>query len=331
MMIPETQTAVVITAAGGPDVLVPERVPVGMPGPGQVLIRVTAAGINRHDVHQRAGGRHSDGNAVPGLEVCGTVAALGNGVEGLPAGGRVMALVQGGGYGQYAVASSALTMPVPDELTDSEAAGIPEAVFTAWWNFFHLMSLGKDQFGLFHGGTSGVGHIALQAMSALGYKVLATAGSDGKVAAAKAFGAYAAFSYRDPDLAAKVMDATGGAGISALLDVSAGAHLEQDLKMMADDGQIAHLSGGGGAALAIPLRDVMAKRIRITGSLLRPLPLDRKVLVAESIRKEVWTLLGREVRPVIAQEFYFRDAAAAHRLMEANSHIGKIMLRVTHD
>ncbi|WP_407495722.1 NAD(P)H-quinone oxidoreductase [Pseudooceanicola sp. MF1-13] len=331
MQIPETQTAVIISEAGGPEVLVPAEVPVEAPGKGQVLIKVAAAGINRHDVHQRSAGRHADGKAIPGLEVSGTVVVIGPDVAGLAEGDRVMALVQGGGYGQYVVANAALVMPAPEALSDIEAAGFPEAAFTTWWNFFHLMSLREDQFALFHGGTSGVGHIALQAMSALGYRVIATAGSDEKVEACKGFGAFAAFSYKDADLADKVMNVTDGAGISALLDVSAGAHLEQDLKMMAPDGQIAHLSGGGGAALNIPLRDLMAKRVKITGSLLRPLPLDRKAAVAETIRKEVWPLLGTKVRPTIAQEFDFRDAAGAHRAMEANNHIGKIMLKVLHD
>ena len=331
MQHPKTQTAIVIKEAGGPEVLVTDQVPVEAPGSNQVLIRVSAAGINRHDVHQRAAGKHSDGKAIPGLEVCGTVVELGDGVSGISIGDRVMALVQGGGYGQYVIANAPLVMPAPDALSDVEAAGIPEAIFTTWWNFFNLMSLQKGQYALFHGGTSGVGHIALQAMSALGYDVIATCGSDNKIAAARDFGALAAFSYSDPDLVAKVMAATGGAGISALLDVSAGAHFEQDLQMMAPDGTIAHLSGGGGATINVPLRDIMAKRICITGSLLRPLPLERKAVVADMIRKDVWPLLGNRVRPTIAREFDFTRAAEAHRMMEENRHIGKIILKVSHD
>lgn len=326
--LPKTQTAVVITQAGGPEVLAAETVPVERPGPGEVAIKVRAAGINRHDVHQRAAGRHSDGRAVPGLEVCGIVVALGAGVKTLALGDRVVALLQGGGYGQYALANEALVLPAPDTLTDIEAAGLPEALFTSWWNYFNLMSLTKDQFALFHGGTSGVGHIALQAMSALGFRVIATAGTEEKVAASKSFGAFAALSYKDSDLAQKVMEATGGIGISALLDVSAGAHIAQDIAMMAPDGQIAHLSGGGGAALSVPLRDVMAKRVKITGSLLRPLPLARKAIVASQLRDEVWPLLGTKVRPTIAEVYDFTDAAGAHRAMERNDHIGKIMLEV---
>jgi putative PIG3 family NAD(P)H quinone oxidoreductase len=331
MKIPKTQTAVVIWAAGGPEVLIANEIPVETPDPGEILICVTAAGINRHDVHQRASGKHSDGRAVPGLEVCGTVAAIGSEVTGVVQGERVMALVPGGGYGQYVIAPASLVMPVPETLSDIEAAAIPEAAFTPWWNFFHLMSLQKGQFALFHGGTSGVGHIALQAMSALGYDVIATAGSADKVAACKEFGAMAAFSYNDPNLAAQVMDATNGAGISTLLDVSAGAHLAQDLAIMAPDGTMAHLSGGGGGTLDLPLRDLMAKRIRVTGSLLRPLPLDRKTQVADAIRREVWPLLGKSVRPSIAKIFQWTDASFAHAMMETGGHIGKIILNVTHD
>lgn len=331
MKIPKTQTAIVISAAGGPEVLMVDEIPVETPGPQEILICVTAAGINRHDIHQRASGKHSDGRAVPGLEVCGTVAATGSDVTRFAQGERVMALVPGGGYGEYVIAPAALVMPAPEALSDIEAAAIPEAAFTTWWNFFHLMSLQKGQFAMFHGGTSGVGHIALQAMAALGYDVIATAGSARKVAACSEFGAMAAFSYNDPDLAAKVMDVTNGVGISTLLDVSAGAHLAQDLALMAPDGTIAHLSGGGGATLDLPLRDLMAKRIRITGSLLRPLPMDRKTQVANTIRREVWPLLGTSVRPSIAKVFELNDAAAAHAMMEAGDHIGKIILSVAHD
>ena len=331
MPYPETQTAIIITEAGGPEVLVPRQVPVITPRAGQILIRVSAAGVNRHDIHQRAAGKHSDGQAIPGLEVCGTVIELGEGVSSVSLGDRVMALVQGGGYGQYVVANAPLVMPAPETLSDIEAAGIPEALFTTWWNFFNLMSLEKGQFALFHGGASGVGHIALQAMSALGYDVIATCGSEEKVAAARGFGARDAFSYSDPDLARKVMATTGGLGISTLLDVSAGAHFEQDLQMMAPDGTIAHLSGGGGASIEVPLRSLMAKRIRITGSLLRPLPLERKAVVADMIRKDVWPMLGNQVRPTIAHVFDFANAAEAHRAMEANKHIGKIMLNVVQE
>jgi NADPH:quinone reductase len=328
MLLPSRQIAIVIEEAGGPEVLKFADMAVPQPAEGQVVIQVAAAGINRHDVHQRTAGRHSDGLAIPGLEVCGKVVAQGKGVAQPALGERVMALVQGGGYSQFVVAHAVLSLPAPEELTDVEAAAIPEALFTTWWNFFGLMALERQQFALIHGGTSGVGHLALQAMSALGYKVIATSGSDRKVEAARRFGAVAAYSYAAPDLAERVLEATSGQGISALLDMSAGAHLKQDLEMMAPDGWIAHLSGGGGADLAVPLRTIMAKRIKLTGSLLRPLSIDRKAIVAGEIRRDVLPLLGTEVRPTIAAAFELAQAAAAHRMMEDGSHMGKIVLRV---
>ncbi|WP_375691311.1 alcohol dehydrogenase catalytic domain-containing protein [Pseudooceanicola sp. LIPI14-2-Ac024] len=209
---PHDMTAIVISGPGGPEVLQPTRMIVPRPGPGQVLIRVAAAGINRHDCLQRAAGVHHDGNPVPGLEAAGEVVACGPGVTGIAPGDRVMALLQGGGYAGFAVADAAVTLPVPEGLSLREAAALPEALFTAWWNFFGLMELRPDEFALIHGGTSGVGHIALQALSALGYRVVATAGSPQKIEAARGFGARAAVGYGDPELASKVLAATGGRG-----------------------------------------------------------------------------------------------------------------------
>lgn len=323
------QTAMIITAAGGPEVLQVAHMPLPRPGQHQVLIKVTAAGVNRHDCNQRAAGVHHDGNPIPGLEASGVVVQLGDDVTDVAVGDQVMALLQGGGYAQFALADTALVMKIPQSLNMDEAACIPEALFTAWWNFFGLMHLKRGEFALIHGGTSGVGHLALQALSALGYRVLATAGSDEKVKAATGFGAYAAFSYKDADLAAKVRDATGGAGISALLDMSAGAHIAADLEMMAPDGRIAHLSAGGGGMLQVLLKPLMAKRISITGSLLRPLALSCKAEIAELIRRDVLPLFDGRMRPTIASRFPLEDAAAAHREMEKGSHIGKILLHVS--
>lgn len=327
--MPMQQTAMIITAAGGPEVLQVAHMPLPRPGQHQVLIKVTAAGVNRHDCNQRAAGVHHDGNPIPGLEASGVVVQLGDDVTDVAVGDQVMALLQGGGYAQFALADTALVMKIPQSLNMDEAACIPEALFTAWWNFFGLMHLKRGEFALIHGGTSGVGHLALQALSALGYRVLATAGSDEKVKAATGFGAYAAFSYKDADLAAKVRDATGGAGISALLDMSAGAHIAADLEMMAPDGRIAHLSAGGGGMLQVLLKPLMAKRISITGSLLRPLALSCKAEIAELIRRDVLPLFDGRMRPTIASRFPLEDAAAAHREMEKGSHIGKILLHVS--
>lgn len=328
MSISSSQLAIEIASAGGPEVLKLIEHPIPEPGSRQVLIKVAAAGVNRHDCHQRANGTRHDGSGVPGLEVSGEVVGLGQQTTGLSLGDKVMALTQGGGYAQFVVADEALVMPKPEAMTFVEAAGVPEALFTSWWNFFGLMKFEPGEYALIHGGTSGVGHLALQAMSALGLKVFATAGSDEKVAAAKGFGAAAAFRYDDPDLAEKVLDASDGQGIGALLDMSAGAHLDQDLEMMAPDGRIAHLSGGGGKHLSVPLSKLMAKRIRIMGSLLRPLPLPMKASTAERIRRDVFPLLGKRVRPVVAHEFPLADAASAHREMEKNATVGKLVLTV---
>lgn len=327
MSIPKTQQAVIITAAGGPDVLQISTQPVPEPGVGQLLIKVEAAGVNRHDCNQRTTGPAYGGSLIPGLEVSGQVVAAGSGAEGR-IGEQVAALVQGGGYAEYVVADSALALSAPVGLNAVETAAIPEALFTAWFNFFTLMKLQKDEFALIHGGTSGVGHLALQAMSALGYRVIATCGTDDKCVAARKFGAIASFSYKDADLAHKVRDATGGQGIGALLDMSAGAHVAADLEMMAPGGRIAHLSGGGGKALTMPLRQIMAKQLWVTGSLLRPLAQAKKAVIAEQLHRDVWPLLGTSVRPAIAHEFSLAEAAASHAEMEKNSHIGKIMLVV---
>ncbi len=327
MTVPEFQQEVYITGSGGPEVLQVRQQPTPRPGPGKVLIKVAAAGVNRHDCNQRAQGAAHDGTLVPGLEVCGEVVMLGEGADAGLAGKRIMALVQGGGYAEYALADQALVLPAPDGLSNAEAAALPEALFTAWYNFFLLMKLDRDGFGLIHGGTSGVGHVALQAMSALGYRVLATAGTDEKVAAARSFGAFEAFNYNDSALADKAHSATGGHGIDALLDLSAGAHIDADLAMMASGGRIAHLSGGKGKAITVPLRNLMARQIWITGSLLRPLALARKTEVAEMLRRDVLPLIDQgAIRPHIAARFPLAEAWRAHHMMEQNSHIGKIVL-----
>lgn len=302
--------------------------PVPEPERGQILIKVSAAGVNRHDCLQRSAGRHPKGNRVPGLEASGVVVAVGAGVTEHKVGDRVMSLLQGGGYGEFALADVPVVLPVPQGLSDVEAAGIPEALFTAWWNFFGLMAMKPGETALIHGGASGVGHLALQALSALGYKVFATAGDPKKIEASKRFGAADAFDYDNPDLAQLVLKANDMHGIDALLDMSAGAHVEQDIDMMAVGGRIAHLSPGGGATLRLPLYKLMEKRVSVTGSLLRPLDLTLKAAVAKRLRREVLPLLGGAVRPHVHAVFGLGDAAEAHREMEQGGHIGKIILRV---
>ena len=326
--IPHQQDAIIITAAGGPEVLRLATLPVTVPGPGEVLIKVAAAGVNRHDCNQRRAGPEHDPNPVPGLEVAGEIVALGDGVPRSRLGERVTALTQGGGYAHYVAAASPLALPWPALLEPFEAAALPEALFTAWFNFFDVLRLRPGEQILIHGGTSGVASVAIQALAALDYAVFATCGSERKRAAALGFGARAAFDYNDAGLAGAVKAATGGRGVDLILDLSAGAHLAADLEMLAPDGRIGHLSAGGGKTLSIPLKTLMAKRISVTGSLLRPLDLRRKTAVAERLMRDVWPLIGAAVRPAIAAAFPLAEAADAHRAMEEADHIGKIVLTV---
>ena len=326
--IPQQQQAVLITAAGGPEVLRLGTVPVPVPGPEEVLIEIAAAGVNRHDCNQRRAGPQYDPNPVPGLEVAGTIVALGSDVPRSRLGERVAALTQGGGYAHYVTAASPLALPAPRSLSLVEAAALPEALFTAWFNFFDVLHLQPGERILIHGGASGVASLAIQALTATGYEVFATCGSDRKRAAALGFGARAAFDYNDVGLADQVKTATAGRGVDVILDVSAGAHLAADLEMLAPGGRIGHLSAGGGKELTIPLRTLMAKRISITGSLLRPLNLQRKAAVAERLLRDVWPLIGTAVRPAIAATFPLAEAADAHGTMDWNEHTGKIILKV---
>lgn len=285
--IPKHQQAVLITAAGGPEVLRLGTFPAPVPGPNKVLIEIPAAGVNRHDCNQRRAGPDYDPNPVPGLEVAGTIVAIGDGVPPSRLGERVAALTEGGGYAHYVTASSSLALPAPQSLSLFEAAALPEVLFTAWFNLFDVLHLQPGERVLIHGGTSGIASLAIPALTALGYEVFATCGSDRKRTTALGFGGRAVFDYNDVDLADQVKATTDGRGVDVILDVSAGAHLGADLEMLAQDGRIGHLSAGGGKDLAIPLRTLMAKRISVTGSLLRPLDLRRKATVAKRLLREV--------------------------------------------
>jgi NADPH:quinone reductase-like Zn-dependent oxidoreductase len=265
---------------------------------------------------------------VPRLEVAGAIVAVGSDVPESRLGEHVAALTQGRGYAHYVTAASPLALPAPQSLSLLEAAVLPEGLFTAWFNFFDVLRLQPGERVLIHGGASGVASLAIQALAAIGYEVFATCGSDRKRAAALGFGARAAFDYKDVGLADQVKAATGGRGVDVILDVSAGAHLAADLEMLAPDGRIGHLSAGGGNDLSIPLRTLMAKRISITGSLLRPLDLQHKTAVADRLEREVWPLIGKSLRPAIAAAFPLNEAANAHRAMEQADHIGKIVLTV---
>lgn len=329
MSLPSRHAAMHISAAGGPEVLALREVPVPQPRAGEVLVAVKAAGVNRHDCNQRRRGPSPAHCDIPGLEVAGTVVAIGDGVHDQCIGDSVCALTDGGGYGGYAIAQAAQALPVPAGLDLVHAAALPEAAFTVWHNFFRVADLQPAESVLLHGGTSGVGTLAIQVLTALGHPVLATCGTAEKCAAAERLGARRAFDYHDAGWVADVRDCTGARGVDVILDMSGGRHSLGNLDALARRGRLVHLSPGDGAAFSAPLRTLMAKELKITGSLLRPLSNAEKEQIAQALRATVWPLIvAGSVLPVVHAVLPLAQAAEAHRLMETGSHIGKLVLDV---
>jgi putative PIG3 family NAD(P)H quinone oxidoreductase len=304
-----------------------------IPGAGEVLIRVEAAGVNRPDVLQRQGRYPAPPGAsdVPGLEVAGTIAALGAGVHGWRVGDRVCALVAGGGYATLCVAPAPQCLPVPDSLTVVEAAALPETFFTVWTNVFERGRLQAGEGALFHGGSSGIGTTAIQLAVARGSRVFVTAGSDEKCRACEALGAERAINYRTEDFVAAVKAATGGRGVDLVLDIVGADYFARNVAVLATEGRLVEIGFMGGTASAtINLGDVLMRRLTITGSTLRARSIAEKGAIAAALRREVWPLLEQgRVKPVIDRTFPLAEAAAAHRLMESSAHVGKIVLVVT--
>lgn len=300
------------------------------PGAGEILIRVAAAGVNRPDVLQRRGRYPPPPGAsdIPGLEVAGTVASLGDGVQGWHVGDRVCALVAGGGYATLCVAPARQCLPVPASLDLVGAGAIPETFFTVWTNVFDRGRLQRGETALFHGGASGIGTTAIQLASARGARVFATAGSDEKCRACEALGAERGINYRSNDFVAVVKDLTGGRGVDLILDIVGGEYFPRNIAALAVDGRLVEIGFMGGTASAtIDLGEVLRRRLTITGSTLRGRSVEEKGAIADALRREVWPLLeeGR-VKPVVYRTFPLVEAAAAHRLMESSEHVGKIVL-----
>jgi NADPH2:quinone reductase len=323
--------AISIREPGGPDVLVPVDLPVPEPRPGEVLIRVAAAGVNRPDVLQRLG-RYSPPpgvSAIPGLEVAGTIVGTGPQVTSWATGDRVCALLAGGGYAEYCVAPAPQCLPVPEGLTPIEAAALPEVVFTVWTNVVERGRIGAGESILIHGGSSGIGTTAIQIARARGARVFATAGSEEKCAACVALGAERCINYRDTDFVGALRDATDGRGVDVVLDMVGGDYLQRNLDLLAQDGRLVQIGLLGGAKATFNLGIVMQKRLTITGSTLRPRPVEEKGRLAREVREHVWPLIaGRTVRVPVHATFPLEAAADAHRLMEASGHIGKLVLQV---
>lgn len=326
----ETMNAVEIGQPGGPEVLRPVVRPRPVAGPGEVLIRVQAAGVNRPDVLQRKGAYAPPPGVsdLPGLEVAGIVEVADN--KGRwSVGARVCALVAGGGYAEWCVAPAGQCLPIPDGLTYAEAAGLPETHFTVWSNVFDRAGLAPGESLLVQGGTSGIGVAAIQLAAALGNTVFATAGSDEKSRACEALGARRGINYRTEDFAAVIKSETGGRGVDVILDMVGGDYVPREIGCLADDGRLAIIALLGGAQAQVDLAAVLRRRLTITGSTLRPRSVEFKTAIASRLRSVVWPLIesGR-IRPTVHAVFPLARAAEAHALMESSTHIGKIVLAV---
>ena len=327
--IPETMTAIDPDAPGGPDVLVAVQRPVPKPGLGEVLVRVAAAGVNRPDVLQRKGGYPPPPGApsIIGLEIAGDVVAIGEGVDAALLGQPMCALVPGGGYADYCVASASICLPVPPVLSMIEAAAMPETLFTVWTNLFERAYAVEGDTVLVHGGTSGIGTMAIALGKLFGLTVIVTCGSDEKCTRAVEIGADHAINYKSADFVAEVWRITGGAGVNAVLDMVGGDYLPRNLQCLAEDGRHVSIAvlNGPKTELFIPL--VMMRRLTLTGSTLRPRSVTFKSLVAEELARTVWPHVeaGR-LKPVIDSVFPLADAASAHRRMDTGAHVGKIVL-----
>jgi NADPH2:quinone reductase len=329
MRLPSEMTYIRIDGFGPPEVLKPARMPVPAPGPGEVLIEVRAAGINRPDVLQRKGGYPPPPGAseVPGLEVAGRVAALGPGAGRFAVADEVCALLAGGGYAEYCTAPEAQTLPVPPGLDLVHAAAVPETFFTVWTNVFERGRLRAGETFLVHGGSSGIGTTAIQLARAFGARVLATVGGEAKQRACERLGAERAIDYRNEDFVAVAREATGGRGVDLILDMVGGSYVARNLEALAVEGRLVQIAWLEGAKVTANFTPLMTKRLTWTGSTLRPRSVEQKGAIARALEAEVWPLLAAgKVRPVIHRTFPLTEAAAAHALMETSTHIGKIVL-----
>jgi NADPH:quinone reductase len=336
LILPDKMNAVGFEAPGGPEVLRIEQIPVPVPGPGQVLVKVAYAGVNRPDVIQRQGNYPPPPGAspIPGLEIAGTVVAVGQGADGDGPlgpllGQQVCALVTGGGYADYCLAEAALCLPVPAGLPLDQAAAIPETLFTVWHNVFERGFARDGETILIHGGTSGIGTTAIQLCKAFDLTVIVTCGGPDKCARALEIGADHAIDYRGADFVEEVKRITGGKGVNLVLDMVAGDYVARNLKCLAEDGRHVTIAVQGGASATIPVWLVMTRRLTLTGSTMRARDVTFKALVAQEIVANVWPMIeDGACRPIMDQTFPLAQAAAAHARMEAGSHIGKIVLAV---
>lgn len=329
--VPDSMTAILIREPGGPEVLVPVRRPVPEPADGEILIKVEAAGVNRPDIAQRQGHYPPPPGvtSIPGLEVAGTIVARGPNTLDRAVGDRVTALVPGGGYAEYCVAHASHALPLPDGFDMVQSAALPETFFTVWSNVFDRCRLEAGETFLVHGGSSGIGTVAIQLAKAFGATVITTVGSDAKAETCRGLGADLAINYRTEDFVKSVKDFTEGRGADVILDIVGGDYVQRNYAAAARDGRIAQIAFLNGSATAVDFMPLMVKRLTHTGSTLRPRTIAVKAAIAEKLAARVWPLLAAgRVRPVIDSTFPLDAAAEAHRRVEASEHIGKVMLVV---
>jgi NADPH2:quinone reductase len=330
--LPATMTAIAIRKPGGPEVLEPEQRPVPAPGAGEILIKVAVAGVNRPDVMQRQGLYPPPPGAsdIPGLEVAGTVAALGPQASRWKLGDRVMALVSGGGYAEYCVAHESHALAIPDGLSFAEAAAIPETFFTVWHNAFERGALKSGETLLIHGGTSGIGTVAIQLAKAFGARVVTTAGSPEKCEAARKLGADVAVNYKTEDFVKATKDATDGKGAEVIVDMVGGDYIGRNYEAAGVEGRIVQIAFQGSPKATVDFRRLMLKRLHHTGSTLRARSIPDKAAIAAAVAEKVMPLVAAgTVKPVMDSSFPLADAAKAHARMETSAHIGKIVLVVS--
>jgi putative PIG3 family NAD(P)H quinone oxidoreductase len=327
--LPAQMTVVAISKPGGPEVLVPEQRSIPQPGPDEILVKVMAAGVNRPDVAQRSGAYPPPPGAsdLPGLEIAGEVVAVGSNAKRHKVGDKVMSLVAGGGYAQYCIAQDAQAMSVPPALSIKEAGAVPETLMTVWHNVFERGGLKEGETLLIHGGSSGIGTMAIQLAKAFGAKVFVTVGSQDKVDACLKLGADRAINYKTEDFVAVVKEETNSAGVNLILDMVAGDYVDRNYDAAAVDGRIVQIATLNGPKITVNIAKVMVKRLTHTGSTLRPRSNADKAAMVAAIEQKVMPLLreGR-IKPVMDSTFPLEKAADAHRRMETSAHIGKIVL-----
>lgn len=329
MSLPNTIKAIEFTQPGGPDVLNLTTRPMPQPSNGEVLIKVSAAGVNRPDVAQRQGTYPPPPGAsdIPGLEVAGQIVAGDTTGSSFKIGDKVCALVTGGGYAEYCVAPIEQCLPIPEGLSEIEAAGLPETFFTVWSNVFDRGRLAQNESLLVHGGASGIGTTAIQLAKAMGHTVYATAGSTERTKAVEQLGAKLCINYREQDFVAEIKKATNGKGVNVILDMVAGSYVNRNIECLANDGRIVIIALLGGAKAEINCAQVLVRRLTITGSTLRARPVDFKGNIAKSLKKHVWPLIeSNKIKPIIHATFPIDQAADAHAMMDAGEQIGKIIL-----